>query len=93
MSSETWVAFGPSWIFQWSPAEPYLEGSETVLELVRDELARDDELLPTPTSDPVPSTAASSVAVYTALCRVMPDILSVSSGAPTPPPVPPGAVA
>lgn len=92
MSSDQWSAFGPEWVFQWSAAEPHLEGSELVIDLVLNELARADTILPTPTSEPVPSTAASSVAVYTALCRVMPDILGVMD-APTPPPVPPGAVA
>ena len=93
MSSKSWTAFGPGWIFTWSPAEPYLEGSQHVVELVELWLDRSDTILPTPTSEPVPSTTANSVAVYTALLWAMPDIQGASFDAPTPPPVPPGAVA
>ena len=93
MSSKPWVAFGPAWIFQWSPDAPYLEGSEEVIAAVEAWLDRADTILPTPTSAPVPSTSSNSVAVYTALHYAVPTILGTSADAPHPPPVPDGAVA
>ena len=93
MSSKPWVAFGPSWIFQWSPEPPHLEGSDNVIAAVEAWLARADTIAPTPTSTPVPSVASNSVAVYSALHYAVTDVSGTSPDAPHPPPVPDGAVA